>query len=324
MQGRRAVLTVRRVRRRMNRFSRGCARQRPRLAWHGGRGRCPSWPLATVTPPPPARSGRTCGRCERGPRGSGERAPRGVTRPLIPAACRSLPLSVAMPLVTITGELPDGIGGSPFPWEWMERAWRWAADGVRYARPAAPQEVVPSGDEKTALQPRTRRWRPWPARLDHSGWIAYEDERTGASDLLTAFDTRTRMVHARAAERKRQMEFIGLLTPLDREVRAGKTISASGSGTQDGVGALESEWKAQTHPFPWSTRSVVRVTAQGQRAGRVDFAPTGWGGVRRVDTRNGIQEVGHGGPDDEGPGTGHPAPDLRAQPSGTAGDERGV
>ena len=51
-----------------------------------------------------------------------------------------------------------------------------------------------------------------PLRLEH------EYKRVGALHLFAAFDTRTGKVYARTERRKRQVEFIALLTQLDREI----------------------------------------------------------------------------------------------------------
>ena len=51
-----------------------------------------------------------------------------------------------------------------------------------------------------------------PLRLKH------EYKRVGALHLFAAFDTRTGKVYARTERRKRQVEFIALLTQLDREI----------------------------------------------------------------------------------------------------------
>ncbi len=51
-----------------------------------------------------------------------------------------------------------------------------------------------------------------PTRLEH------EYKRAGALHLFAAFDTRTGKVYARTERRKRQKEFIALLTQLDREI----------------------------------------------------------------------------------------------------------
>lgn len=86
-----------------------------------------------------------------------------------------------------------------------------------YLRPLTSQERVLCLDEKTSLQPRprtmaTRPARPAnvPARLEH------EYRRTGALNLLAAFDTRTGEVVGVCRPRKRQVEFIELLAEIDR------------------------------------------------------------------------------------------------------------
>ncbi len=87
-----------------------------------------------------------------------------------------------------------------------------------YTRPLTEEEMVLCADEKTNLQPRPRRTptlatRPgYPTRLEH-GY-----KRAGALHLFAAFDTRTGKVYAQTAVRKRQKEFIALLTQLDWEI----------------------------------------------------------------------------------------------------------
>lgn len=87
-----------------------------------------------------------------------------------------------------------------------------------YTRPLEAYERVLSLDEKTSLQPRTRRVPTRPARpglvpvhLEH------EYQRKGALQLFAAFDTRTGEVTAILRRRKRQAEFIELLEKIDRE-----------------------------------------------------------------------------------------------------------
>ncbi len=73
-------------------------------------------------------------------------------------------------------------------------------------------------DEKTNLQPRPRLAATLPARPGQPIRLENEYKRVGALHLFAAFDTRTGQVYARTEVRKRQVEFIALLTQLDREI----------------------------------------------------------------------------------------------------------
>jgi transposase len=92
-----------------------------------------------------------------------------------------------------------------------------------YTRPLESHEVVLCADEKTSLQPRTRRSPTLPAKPDLPVRVEHEYQRKGALNLFAAFDTRTGKVYGYTAERKRQKEFIEFLEQLDREVPAEKT-----------------------------------------------------------------------------------------------------
>lgn len=89
-----------------------------------------------------------------------------------------------------------------------------------YTRPLADWERVLCLDEKTNIQPRPRlaptlpSLPKWPTRVEH------EYKRAGALHLFAAFDTRTGKVTAQTFVRKRQIEFIALLTQLDKELPA--------------------------------------------------------------------------------------------------------
>ncbi len=89
-----------------------------------------------------------------------------------------------------------------------------------YTRKLAAHEKVLCVDEKTSLQPRTRKSPTLPARPGQPVRVEHEYQRKGALNLFAAFDTRTGRVYARTAERKRQAEFIAFLEQLDREVPA--------------------------------------------------------------------------------------------------------
>ena len=96
------------------------------------------------------------------------------------------------------------------------------ADAVRnlsdlYTRPLEAHEVVLCVDEKTNLQPRTRKARTLPPEPGKPILVENEYERKGALHLFAAFDTRTGKVYHTTGERKRQIEFIQLLEILDRQ-----------------------------------------------------------------------------------------------------------
>jgi transposase len=87
-----------------------------------------------------------------------------------------------------------------------------------YTRPLAAHEMVLCVDEKTSLQPRTRKTVTKPAQPGLPVRVEHEYERKGALNLFAAFDTRSGKVYGRTAERKRQKEFIEFLEQLDREI----------------------------------------------------------------------------------------------------------
>ncbi len=73
-------------------------------------------------------------------------------------------------------------------------------------------------DEKTSLQPRPRQAKTLPAQPGVPVRVEHEYERKGALNLFAAFDTRTGFVWGQTYERKRQEEFIAILTYLDHQV----------------------------------------------------------------------------------------------------------
>lgn len=87
-----------------------------------------------------------------------------------------------------------------------------------YTRKLKDDEVVLCVDEKTSLQPRTRKSPTLAAQPGLPLRVEHEYERKGALNLFAAFDTRTGQVYAHTAERKRQKEFIEFLEQLDREI----------------------------------------------------------------------------------------------------------
>ena len=89
-----------------------------------------------------------------------------------------------------------------------------------YTRELADHEMVLCVDEKTSLQPRTRRSPTLAAQPGLPVRVEHEYQRKGALNLFAAFDTRTGKVYAHTAERKRQKEFIEFLEQLEREIPA--------------------------------------------------------------------------------------------------------
>ena len=89
-----------------------------------------------------------------------------------------------------------------------------------YTRKLPASEVVLCVDEKTSLQPRTRKSPTLAAQPGLAVRVEHEYEREGALNLFAAFNTRTGQVYAHTAERKRQKEFIEFLEQLDRAISA--------------------------------------------------------------------------------------------------------
>src|SRR5260221_6137411 len=73
-------------------------------------------------------------------------------------------------------------------------------------------------DEKTSLQPRTRKAPTLAAQPGQPVRVEHEYTRTGALNLFAGFDTRTGTVYATTGERKRQVEFIAFLEHVEREI----------------------------------------------------------------------------------------------------------
>lgn len=92
-----------------------------------------------------------------------------------------------------------------------------------YTRELLPWEAVLCVDEKTSLQPRTRKSPTLAAAPGSPVRVEHEYERKGALNLFAAFDTRSGKVYGRTADRKRQVEFIAFLEQLDRELPPEKT-----------------------------------------------------------------------------------------------------
>jgi transposase len=87
-----------------------------------------------------------------------------------------------------------------------------------YTRPLGVWERVLCVDEKTRLQPRTRKAPTLAAQPGQPVRVEHAYTRKGALNLFAGFDTRTGMVYATTAERKRQGEFIAFLEHVDREI----------------------------------------------------------------------------------------------------------
>ncbi len=87
-----------------------------------------------------------------------------------------------------------------------------------YTRPLGTWERVLCGDEKTRLQPRTRKAPTLAAQPGRPVRGEHEYGRKGALNLFAGFATRTGKVYATTAERKRQVEFITFLEHLDWEI----------------------------------------------------------------------------------------------------------
>jgi hypothetical protein len=87
-----------------------------------------------------------------------------------------------------------------------------------YTRPLGSWEKVLGVDEKTSVQPRTRKAPTLAARPGQPGRVEHEYARKGALNLFAGFDTRTGTVSATTAERKRQGEFIAFLEHVDRKM----------------------------------------------------------------------------------------------------------
>jgi hypothetical protein len=87
-----------------------------------------------------------------------------------------------------------------------------------YTRPLGVWEMVLCVDEKTSLQPRTRKAPTLAAQPGRPVRVEHEYTRKGALHLFAGFDTRTGMVYATTAPRKRQVDFIIFLEHLEGEI----------------------------------------------------------------------------------------------------------
>ena len=117
-----------------------------------------------------------------------------------------------------------------------------------YLRPLVPTEVVLSLDEKTSLQPRPRRVPTRPARPGVPLHVEHEYGRAGAVHLFAAFDTRSGQVYGLTCRRKRQVEYLALLTHLDQTIPASiTTIHLIADNVSVHHGKLVRAWLA-AHP----------------------------------------------------------------------------
>jgi transposase len=87
-----------------------------------------------------------------------------------------------------------------------------------YTCPLGVWEMVLCVDEKTSLQPRTRKAPTLAAQPGMPVRVEHEYTRQGALNLFAGFDTRTGTVYATTASRKRQVECITFLEHVDREI----------------------------------------------------------------------------------------------------------
>ena len=87
-----------------------------------------------------------------------------------------------------------------------------------YTRPVGVWAMVLCVDEKTSLQPRTRKAPTLAAQPGQPVRVEHEYPRKGALNLFAGFDTRTGKVYATTAERKRQGEFSAFLEHVEREI----------------------------------------------------------------------------------------------------------
>jgi len=93
-----------------------------------------------------------------------------------------------------------------------------------YTRELEPHERVFSVDEKTSLQPRTRKVATRAARPSVPVRLEHEYQRCGALQLFAAFDTRSGNVIGVCRPRKRQEDFIELLVEIDRQTPSSITL----------------------------------------------------------------------------------------------------
>jgi DNA-binding Lrp family transcriptional regulator len=93
-----------------------------------------------------------------------------------------------------------------------------------YTRELGLHERVLCVDEKTSLQPRSRKFPTRGARPDTPVHVEHEYRRGGALQLFAAFDTRSGEVIGICRPRKRQEEFIELLAEIERQTSSDVTL----------------------------------------------------------------------------------------------------
>ncbi len=118
-----------------------------------------------------------------------------------------------------------------------------------YIRPARPDELYLSYDEKTSLQPRPRKHKTKPARSGNEPNLCeHEYSRDGALQLFAAFDIRTGVVYGQCCDRKRQREFIQFLDSIDTTTpQRIQTIHMIGDNLKVHSGKEVQKWSL-THP----------------------------------------------------------------------------
>jgi hypothetical protein len=105
------------------------------------------------------------------------------------------------------------------------------AMGTLSTRPLGVWEMVLCVDEKTSLQPRTRKAPPVAAHPGRPVRVAHEYTRKGALHLFAGCDTRTGTVSATTAARKRPGEFLACLAHGDQEMAPHSTTGHVGLDT---------------------------------------------------------------------------------------------
>ena len=93
-----------------------------------------------------------------------------------------------------------------------------------YTREFGLHERVLCVDEKTSLQPRSRKFPTRGARADTPVHVEHQYRRGGALQLFAAFDTRSGEVIGICRQRKRQEEFIELLAEIERQTSSDITV----------------------------------------------------------------------------------------------------
>jgi DDE superfamily endonuclease len=116
-------------------------------------------------------------------------------------------------------------------------------------------------DEKTSLQPRPRKLPTLAAQPRRPVWVEHEYGRQGALNLFAAFETRSCKIYGRTVERKRQVELIAFLEPVDRALPATiKTIQGVLDNLKRHTGKQVQAWLA---PHPGLCSISRRCIARG-------------------------------------------------------------